>query len=97
MNVTLECSTLLSKQHKVKKQIFSVEIPTSPEAETNSTLVEASGFSKEVSREYLELYFESRKSGGADGALEDCVIVQEGIAHLRFIDSEGSNRAKLYS
>ena len=82
---------MLSKQHKLKKQIFSVEILASPETESSNTLVEVSGFSKEVSREMLELYFESRKSGGADGALEECVMVQEGIAHLRFNDPEGNN------
>ena len=81
----------MSKQHKLKRQIFSVEILASPEAESSDTLVEVSGFSKEVSREYLEIYFESRKSGGADGALEECVMVRDGIAHLRFNDPEGNN------
>ena len=90
MNVTLEHSALLSKQHKLKKQIFSVETPDSPEAESNSAVIEVSGFSKEVSREMLEMYFESKKSGGMEGALEECVMVQEGTAQLRFMDSEGN-------
>ena len=79
----------MSKQHKLKKQMISVEILASPEAETSSTVVEVSGFSKEVSREFLEMHFESKKSGGMEGALEECVIVQEGIAHLKFNDPEG--------
>ena len=82
-DVFIECSALLSKQHKLKKQIFSVEILA------GESLIEVSGLSKEVSREYLELYFESKKSGGMEGALEKCVMVQEGIAQLRFKDQEG--------
>ena len=46
MHIVLECSTLLSKQHKLKKQMISVEILASPEAESSSTVVEVSGFSK---------------------------------------------------
>ena len=85
-DVFIECSALLSKQHKLKRQIFSVEILA---GESSSILIEVSGLSKEVSREYLELYFESKKSGGMEGALEKCVMVQEGIAQLRFKDQEG--------
>ena len=86
MHIVLECSTLLSKQHKLKKQMISV---ASPEAESSSTLVEVSGFTKAVLEEHLEWYFESKKSGGMEDALEECVMVQEGIAHLNFNDPKG--------
>ena len=87
----LEYSDLLQKQHKLKKQIFSIEVVKSiAEPGNGSVIIEVSGFSSAVSEDMLEMYFESKKSGGREDAIKKCVIVREGIAHLTFKDSEGT-------
>lgn len=83
-----EYSSLLQKQHKLKNKVISIEVikNTNP---VPVVMIRVTGFSSEISQDMLEIYFESKKSGSKEGALISCVIVEEGIAHLKFNDSEG--------
>lgn len=75
----------------MKKHIFSVEaVKHTATAVSSNSIIEVSGFTSEVSQEMLKMYFGTNKLfGGKSNAIETCVIVQEGIAHLKFKDPEG--------
>ena len=89
----LEYSNLLHKQHQLKKTNFSVEVikdtDTPPDAEYSDRIIEVNGLTTSMTEEMLEMYFESRKSGGKQNAIEKCEIIKEGAAHLTFNDAEG--------
>lgn len=44
-----------------------------------------------VSEEYLELYFNSSKSGGCDDEVKSIAMIQPGMAHVQFHDPKGNN------
>lgn len=51
--------------------------------------VVVTGFGNQISGDMLEMYFESKKSGGKEGSIKECVIIKEGIAYVIFNDPEG--------
>ena len=53
--------------------------------------VEVSNLPSNVTKEVLELYFESSKSGGQDGAVQDISFVSPGVAHVKFSDPESES------
>lgn len=67
----------------------SVPKAASSDAAVSSSSIRVTGFSDQMSEDMLEMYFESKKSGGTDGAITNCVIIKEGIAHLTFNDPKG--------
>lgn len=50
--------------------------------------LEVSNLPSKVTREILELYFESPKSGGETGAVRDIHFISPGVAHVKFSDPE---------
>ena len=92
---TLEVQTLQQKKHKIKGQNIAVEVveittvmalgqSDSNDSPTLSTTITVSGFPDSVDEELLNIFFESSKSGGREGAVEHCSIVAQGIAHVKF-------------
>lgn len=68
------------------KKKFDIEVVDNVKS---NGVIEVSGFSSKISKEMLEMYFESKRSGGNLNAIKDSMIVDEGIAHLTFTDPEG--------
>lgn len=66
--------------------------PVQAEAKSNQMpdVLIANGPSDVMTKELLELYFESRRAGSCGGALEDCVILSPGKAQLKFKNPEGN-------
>ena len=89
-----ELSVLEQKEHKLKKKKFMMKIvhnsndKISDETMTGYVL-EVSGYNKTVSKEMLEIYFESKKAGGKEGSIKEVSILSEGRALLKFNDLEG--------
>ena len=54
------------------------------------TKITVTGFPDAIDECLLEMYFESPKSGGHEGAVEQCLIVTSGIAHITFKSPEGT-------
>ena len=50
--------------------------------------LEVSNLPSNVSKDVLELYFESPKSGGHDGAVKNVSFVGPGVAQVKFSDPE---------
>lgn len=88
----LEFTVLLHKQHKLSRQKFNIEVVAEQrhlESSDKDCIIEVSGFKSSVSKDILEMYFESKKSGGKDEAVKNCSMVCEGTARLTFHDPEG--------
>ena len=53
--------------------------------------LEVSNLPSNVTKEVLELYFESSKSGGQGGAVQDISFASPGVAHVKFSDPESES------
>ena len=60
-----------------------------PDSTSYDTL-EITSLPSTVSEEYLELYFNSPRSGGCDDAVKNIVMIQPGMAHVHFHDPKGN-------
>ena len=83
----------MHKEHKLKKTNFSVEVIKETQAppDHSDCIIEVNGLNDSMTEEMLEMYFESRKSGGKPDAIEKCLKINEGTAHLTFNDAEGES------
>ena len=56
----------------------------SSKATFDDTTLEVSNLPENTSKEYLEYYFESPKSGGCENAVKEITLVQPGVAKVLF-------------
>ncbi len=61
---------------------------SSPDVNLPNVLI-VSGPPQIVTKELLEMYFESQRAGSCQGALEECVFLSPGHAQLKFKSPEG--------
>ena len=80
---TFQGSTL-----EVKVYIPSVEAELK---ELPLDTLEVSNLPSNLTKDILELYFESSKSGGQDGAVQDISFVSPDVAHVKFSDPESES------
>ena len=67
----------------------SSELPPPVPPDVLLDTLEISGLPPSADIELLKLYFESKRSGGHDDAVEKCSIVVPGTAHMKFKSQEG--------
>ena len=89
---------LQQKKYKILRQNISVEVvqvtavtelgQSDGVDSTIPTTITVSGFPDSADEELLQLLFESSMSGGCEGAVEECSIVAQGIAHIRFLSPD---------
>ena len=91
-----ELESLLQDKHKIKKKEFMVKLvdESCDDADVSGDcVVEVSEFDEKViTEDFLEMYFESKKSGGGKGTIKNITMTNTGKAFVTFHDSEG-NRA----
>ena len=51
--------------------------------------IEVANIPNQADEDYLQLYFESTRSGGCDDAVNSVMMIQPGMAHVQFHDPEG--------
>ena len=68
-------------------KVYTPSMETEVEELPLDTL-EVSNLPSNVTKDVLELYFESPKSGGHDGAVKDVSFVSPGVAQVKFSDPE---------
>ena len=49
--------------------------------------LEVSNVSPNITKDYLQLYFESSKSGGCDDCVKNITMVKPGVFHVQFTDA----------
>jgi hypothetical protein len=91
-------ASVLAKQDHVlegselKIQCYSAEsedvVPTVPETGSIDTL-EVRNLPHNVSTDTLQLYFESRKSGGCEDGVKQITFVESGVARVQLTDTKG--------
>ena len=89
---------LQQKKYRIMRQNISVKVVqvtavTEPGQSdgvdsTLPTTITVSGIPESVDEELLKMLFENPKSGGCEGAVEECSIVAQGIAHVRFLNPD---------
>ena len=86
---------LQSKPQKIKRKKIDVTVsgqhlaqPLQHEETEVLNVLEVHNVPSKADHEVLQMYFESPKSGGCDGAVEECSI-SHGTAYIKFHDPEG--------
>ena len=57
------------------------------EVDECGTTLEVSNIPVDVKEDYLQMYFESQKSGGCADCVKDITIIKPGIAHVQLTDA----------
>lgn len=60
------------------------------ETEMECDVLEVSGLPPKADRDTLEMYFEGPRSGGCEGAMENCTFISPGVAQVKFTSPKGS-------
>lgn len=76
----------MKKTHKLSKSKFDVEVAKSKKS--LSCTIEVTGSTKAIKKDILEMYFESKKSGGSEDSIDTCSIISDEIANITFKTSE---------
>lgn len=91
-----ELESLLQDTHRIKKKEFTVKIlvdeSCSDADASRDCVVEVNEFDERVTEEFLEIYFESKKSGGGKGTIKNISMTSQGKAFVSFHDPKGNNR-----
>ena len=94
-SVTVAENILKKSTHTLQGSTLEVKVYTpSVEAELEELpldTLKVSNLPSNVTKDILELYFESPKSGGQDGAVQDISFVGPGVAHVKFSDPESES------
>ena len=88
----IEIESLQQDTHKLKGKEFIVKIvdENCSNADECKSVIEVSGYTEPISKDILEVYFESKKSGGRKETIESVSIISKGKALLTFNNSEGA-------
>ena len=101
----LVAASILAKQDHLLKglelivQCYSSEsedvVPTIPETESVIDTLEITNLPHNVSTDALQLYFESRKSGGCEDGVKEITFVESGVARIQFTDAKGERMLEI--
>ena len=91
---------LQAKKHMIHDHSISVKLqaPHEPpplsdqpdsESETECNVLEVSGLPPKADSDTLEMYFEGPRSGGCEGAVENCIFISPGVAQVKFTSPKG--------
>ena len=78
---------MAKEAHRLKGSVLQVRyLDDKDKTETDllGDTLEVSNFPSDVSKDLVELYFESPKSGGCDGAVKSVTIIGPGVVQVQF-------------
>ena len=89
---TVAADVLANESHKFGGAELHVQYwVVSQEADSKVVAVrdtlEVSNLPSDITKDYLEFYFESPKSGGCADCVKDITMVKPGVAHVQFTDA----------
>ena len=98
--ISIVAAQVMSEPRKLKReklQMKRVEEASSHDDESNSDIepnkIEVHNVPDKVTDDVLKAFFEMDKSGGSDGAIDECRLIRKGVFILTFRDPRGMHRS----
>ena len=83
---------IAKKEHKLQGSQLQLKYVEHIQEEimtySSDDTLEVSNLPSGTSEDILELYFESPRSGGYDGAVKSVAVIQPGVAHIQFTSTK---------